>query len=75
MLRSRTIVVGLLQLPHCAGLIAGKRLTCAIRDVDRYGRLVGQCFLPDGRDIAAEVIRSGAALEYCRYSRGYYGTC
>lgn len=56
-------------------LISGKTLRCAIRDVDRYGRLVGQCFLPDGRDIAAEMIRSGAATEYCRYSRGYYGTC
>ena len=57
------------------GLISGKRLRCAIRDIDRYGRLVAQCFLPDGRDIADEMIRSGAAREYCRYSRGYYGTC
>lgn len=56
-------------------LISGKTLHCAIRDVDRYGRLVGQCFLLDGRDIAAEMIRSGAATEYCRFSRGYYGTC
>jgi len=56
-------------------LISGKTLRCAIRDVDRYGRLVGQCFLPDGRDIAAEMIRSGAATEYCRFSKGYYGTC
>ena len=57
------------------GLISGKRLRCAIRDIDRYGRLVAQCFLPDGRDIAAEMIRSGAAREYCRFSKGYYGTC
>ena len=56
-------------------LISGKTLRCDIRDVDRFGRLVGQCFLPDGRDIAAEMIRSGAAAEYCRYSRGYYRTC
>lgn len=56
-------------------LIAGKTLRCDVVDIDRYGRLVGQCFLPDGRDIAAEMIRSGAATEYCRYSRGYYGTC
>lgn len=56
-------------------LISGKTLRCDIRDVDRYGRLVGQCFLPDGRDVAAEMIRSGAAIEFCRYSRGYYGTC
>jgi len=57
------------------GLISGKRLRCAVLDMDRYGRLVAQCFLSDGRDIAAEMIRSGAAREYCRYSRGYYGTC
>ena len=57
------------------GLISGERLRCAVLDIDRYGRLVAQCLLPDGRDIAAEMIRSGAAREYCRYSRGYYGTC
>jgi endonuclease YncB( thermonuclease family) len=56
-------------------LISGKRLRCAVLDVDRYGRLVAQCMLPDGSDIAAEMIRSGTATEYCRYSRGYYGTC
>lgn len=56
-------------------MISGKRLRCAILDIDRYGRLVAQCFLPDGRDIAAEMIRSGVATEYCRYSRGFYGTC
>ena len=56
-------------------LISGKTLRCNVLDIDRYGRLVGQCVLPDGRDIAAEMIRSGAATEYCRYSRGFYGTC
>jgi micrococcal nuclease len=56
-------------------LISGNTLRCSVVDIDRYGRLVGQCFLPDGRDIAAEMIRSGAASEYCRYSRGFYGTC
>jgi micrococcal nuclease len=56
-------------------LISGARLRCAVLDIDRYGRFVAQCLLPDGRDIAAEMIRSGAATEYCRYSRGYYGTC
>lgn len=55
-------------------LISGKRLRCAVLDIDRYGRLVAQCQLPDGRDIAAAMIQSGAAAEYCRYSRGYYGT-
>lgn len=56
-------------------LISGKRLRCGVLDVDRYGRLVSQCFLPDGRDIAWAMIQAGVATEYCRYSRGYYGTC
>lgn len=56
-------------------LISGKQLRCAVLDIDRYGRLVAQCLLPNGSDIAAEMIRSGAATEYCRYSGGYYGTC
>jgi micrococcal nuclease len=57
------------------GLIYDKRLHCDVLDIDRYGWLVAQCFLPDGRDIAAEMIRAGVATEYCRYSRGFYGTC
>jgi micrococcal nuclease len=56
-------------------MISGKTLRCQIVDMDRYRRFVAQCFLPDGRDIAAEMMRAGVATEYCRYSRGYYGTC
>jgi micrococcal nuclease len=56
-------------------LITGTTLDCRVRDIDRYHRIVAQCFLPDGRDIAAEMIRMGVATEYCRYSRGYYQTC
>lgn len=56
-------------------LVSGQTLNCSIRDMDRYGRIVAQCFLADGRDIAGEMIRAGVATEYCRYSRGYYGTC
>ena len=56
-------------------LITGTTLDCQVRDIDRYHRIVAQCFLPSGRDIAAEMIRMGVATEYCRYSRGYYQTC
>lgn len=56
-------------------LIASKTLRCQIRDIDRYGRYVGQCFLPDGRDITAAMIRAGVATEYCYFSRNHYGTC
>ena len=56
-------------------LISGQTLSCVVVDIDRYQRLVGQCFLPDGRDITAAMIMTGTATEYCRYSKGYYGTC
>ena len=58
-----------------AGLASGRSVQCNMRDVDRYGRIVGQCWLPDGRDIAAPMIASGTAREYCRLSGNYYGTC
>lgn len=58
-----------------SGLIAGQQLTCRQRDIDRYGRIVGQCFLPDGRDITAAMIASGTAVEFCRYSGNHYRTC
>lgn len=57
------------------GLIEGREVSCRIRDIDRYRRIVGQCFLPDGRDVAAAMIRKGAATEYCRFSKGHYGAC
>lgn len=56
-------------------LISGQTLSCVVVDIDRYQRLVGQCFLADGRDITAAMILTGTATEYCRYSKGYYGTC
>ena len=58
-----------------SGLISDQLLRCHIKDVDRYGRIVGQCFLQDGRDIAAVMIQLNVAQEYCRYSGGFYETC
>lgn len=45
---------------------------CQRVDTDRYGRTVARCFLQDGREIYAEMIRSGAAAECNRYSKGFY---
>lgn len=58
-----------------SGMIGGQQLSCRQRDIDRYGRIVGQCFLADGRDITAAMIASGTAQEYCRYSGNHYRTC
>ncbi|WP_420861409.1 thermonuclease family protein [Algirhabdus cladophorae] len=37
-----------------------------------YDRLVGTCFLPDGRDIGAEIIKAGLALDGGHFSKGKY---
>jgi endonuclease YncB( thermonuclease family) len=56
-------------------LISGEELGCRQSDIDRYGRIVGQCFMADGRDVAAVMIASGTAREFCRYSSNYYRSC
>jgi endonuclease YncB( thermonuclease family) len=55
-------------------LIKGKFLTCRKKDADRYGRIVAQCFI-QGQDVAKFLLQNDHAVEYCRYSRGYYGKC
>ena len=47
-----------------------RQLNCHLRDVDRYGRLVMQCFA-DGQDIAAALVDQGLALAYRDFSTAY----
>ncbi len=56
-------------------LVSHENVSCRFIETDRYGRSVSQCFLSDGRDLGAEMIRQGHAVEYCRYSKNYYDTC
>ena len=51
-------------------LDADKLLHCALREVDRYGRLVMQCFRGTV-DIGAAMVRSGHALAYRSFSHIY----
>ncbi|MEQ6201846.1 thermonuclease family protein [Sulfitobacter sp. HNIBRBA2951] len=37
-----------------------------------YDRLVGTCYLPDGTDIGAEIVKAGLALDGGYYSEGKY---
>lgn len=52
-------------------LIAGGRVECTPVDRDRHGRTVARCSAA-GHDLAAEMVRSGWALDYRKYSRGAY---
>lgn len=45
-------------------------LVCEGRERDRYGHLVAKCFA-GGRDVAAALVRSGAAFAYPEYGRDY----
>lgn len=47
------------------------RVTCEEEDRDRYGRIVAVCHA-NGRDVNAELVRQGWALEYKQYSDGRY---
>lgn len=37
-----------------------------------YDRTVARCYLPDGRDLAMEMVRMGLALDWNRFSTGEY---
>jgi len=51
-------------------LVGGADVTCEEIDVDRYGRIVGRCLAAD-MDIGREMVRSGYALAYRKYSLDY----
>lgn len=52
-------------------LVTGGPVECIPVDRDRYGRTVARCSL-GGLDLAAEMVRSGWALDYWTYSHGAY---
>lgn len=55
-----------------AGIVGSGVLRCEALDLDRYGRTVARCTV-SGRDVAAEMVRAGAATAYLHYSHDYAG--
>ena len=49
-------------------LIGNREVTVVVHDVDRYGRVVGDVKLEDGRSLARELLRAGLAWYYRRYA-------
>ena len=47
---------------------AQQTVTVEITDVDRYGRSVGDVYLPDGRNLNREIVAAGYAWWYRKYS-------
>lgn len=56
-------------------ITGGVELRCDLVGADRYRRIVARCDLPDGRDVACEMVAQGHARDWPRYSGGQYAAC
>ena len=53
-------------------LCKGQQVLAEITEVDDYGRTVAKCYLPDGRDLSAEMVKQGLAIDWKKFSGGIY---
>lgn len=53
-------------------LCKGQEIKAEVTDVDAHGRTVAKCFLPDGRDLSAEMVKLGLAIDWAKFSDGVY---
>jgi micrococcal nuclease len=53
-------------------LCKGQIVTADIQEDVSYDRLVAKCYLPDGTDLAAELVQQGLALDWAKFSGGAY---
>lgn len=52
-----------------SSLAFNKEVAVKVRDTDRYGRLVAELVLPDGRSLNRELVKEGLAWWYRQYSK------
>ncbi|HWK39842.1 MAG TPA: thermonuclease family protein [Hyphomicrobium sp.] len=67
---SGTWKCGAAAADRLAELVRGHTVTCENRGYDKYGRVLGICFV-DGHDMNAEMVREGLAWAFVRYSQTY----
>ena len=53
-------------------LCKGQVVTAEIQPELSYDRIVAKCYLPNGTDLAAELVKQGLALDWPKYSGGAY---
>lgn len=53
-------------------LCKGNLIRAEITDKDAYSRTVARCYLPDGRDLSAEMVKLGLAIDWPKFSGGRY---
>lgn len=54
------------------GMCKSKIIIAKIQGEASYDRIVAKCYLPDGADIAAELVKQGLALDWAKFSGGEY---
>lgn len=54
------------------GLCRGQTISASVTGGMSYGRVVAICHLPDGRDLSAEMVRTGHAIDWPKHSGGKY---
>ncbi|MCV2882802.1 thermonuclease family protein [Actibacterium sp. XHP0104] len=53
-------------------LCKGQTIRAEVTEQDAYGRTVAKCYLPDGRDLSAEIVKLGLAIDWAKFSGGKY---
>ena len=53
-------------------LTKGEIVTAYFQDAQSYDREVATCFLSDGRDLSAEMVKAGFAIDWPKFSGGKY---
>lgn len=54
-------------------LCKGQKVSAEITEKDVHGRTVAKCYLPDGKDLSAEMVKLGLAIDWPKFSGGRYG--
>lgn len=63
--------LGLQAKLKLSAFVGDQRILCHDKGQDRYKRMVAQCFL-NGTDIGSWMVSQGYALDYTKYSGGFY---
>ncbi|MBF9043444.1 hypothetical protein HKCCE4037_08905 [Rhodobacterales bacterium HKCCE4037] len=53
-------------------LCKGHEIRAEILETDDHGRTVAKCTLADGRDLSAEMVKAGLAIDWPKFSGGIY---
>ena len=53
-------------------LCKGQRVRAEVTAEDAHGRTVAKCYLEDGRDLSAEMVKLGMAIDWPKFSGGKY---